>query len=362
MESATQEEIFKDTEDLIQSAVDGFNVCIFATGTSRSGKSFTLLGDPAGEFEGIVPRACNRIFELEEKLRSKFTISVSVYMIDIYYGKLVDLLSMTSGQDRKQLKVKKDENGMVFIEGIEMVNVQDAEGLFTLIYAGKQNRYSFSTMMNSVSYSGHLIIGIMIESTCKETGQVLKGKLSIVDLASRYPMQHVTDGTQNLVREMMLINSSLAALDEVVVALAKGTFVPYRNNVLTHLLQDCLGGNAKTLLFTNISPSDFEQEDTIRALLFASKFKMITREVSKNVVIKKEEEKKDGRKEKETKKEEKEKEKKEDEEKKEDRMEDETKTEEEKEKGKEKEEEGEKELEEKNKEGSEEKENVKNTE
>ena len=37
------EEVFLDTQPLIRSVLDGFNVCIFAYGQTGSGKTFTMV-------------------------------------------------------------------------------------------------------------------------------------------------------------------------------------------------------------------------------------------------------------------------------------------------------------------------------
>lgn len=45
-------------------------------------------------------------------------------------------------------------------------------------------------------------------------------------------------------REAQSINKSLSALGDVISALSEGVkFIPYRNNKLTQLMQDSLGGN-----------------------------------------------------------------------------------------------------------------------
>ena len=59
--------VFLWSQNLIQSAVDGYNVCIFAYGQTGSGKTFTIIGDKAQTLPGIAPRAFDRIFELLEE-------------------------------------------------------------------------------------------------------------------------------------------------------------------------------------------------------------------------------------------------------------------------------------------------------
>ena len=41
--SATQEDIYMDTQPLIRSVMDGYNVCIFAYGQTGSGKTHTMV-------------------------------------------------------------------------------------------------------------------------------------------------------------------------------------------------------------------------------------------------------------------------------------------------------------------------------
>jgi hypothetical protein len=68
-------------------------------------------------------------------------------------------------------------------------------------------------------------------------------------------------------REASSINKSLAALGDVISALATDQpFVPYRNSKLTMLLQDSLGGNAKTLMFVTVSPDATDLDETITSL------------------------------------------------------------------------------------------------
>merc|ERR1712146_735303 len=52
--------------------------------------------------------------------------------------------------------------------------------------------------------------------------------------------------------------------------------IPYRDNKLTLVMSDSLGGNAKTLMFVNISPADYNCEETQTSLVYASRVKLIT--------------------------------------------------------------------------------------
>lgn len=83
-------------------------------------------------------------------------------------------------------------------------------------------------------------------------------------------------------REAQNINKSLSALGDVIAALSEGTkFIPYRNNKLTQLMQDSLGGNAKTLMFVNFSPADYNSDETSTSLMYAARVKKIVNNASK---------------------------------------------------------------------------------
>lgn len=91
--------------------------------------------------------------------------------------------------------------------------------------------------MNSESSRSHLIIGVVIESTNLTTGSVVSGKLSLVDLAGSERAAK-TGATGDQIEEAKSINRSLSALGDVISALStQQEFIPYRNNILTLLMQ-----------------------------------------------------------------------------------------------------------------------------
>lgn len=95
----------------------------------------------------------------------------------------------------------------------------------------------------------------MIESTHKESGKKQTGKLSFIDLAGSENSKKTGTDKEGQA-EANAINQSLSALGNVISALAEGqSHIRYKENLLTRLMQDSLGGNSKTLMFVNCSPS-----------------------------------------------------------------------------------------------------------
>lgn len=279
-DQSTQQEIFEDTFNLVQSAVDGYNVCIFAYGQTGSGKTYTMIGDGAQTQPGIAPRAFQRIFDLIEENKEKFKFEVSCYMLELYNDNLLDLLSGKG--DNAKLDIKKDKKGMVYVQGALLEKAATAEELYSIFERGSSSRHVASTKMNAESSRSHLVIAIIMESTNLTTGAVTRGKLSLVDLAGSERVGKTGASAQQL-KEANSINKSLSALGDVISALSsEQSFIPYRNNKLTMLMQDSIGGNAKTLMFVNISPADYNADETAISLTYASRVKLITNDASKN--------------------------------------------------------------------------------
>ncbi|KAL2599913.1 hypothetical protein AAZV13_10G080701 [Glycine max] len=64
---ASQEEVFVEISQLVQSALDGYKVCIFAYGQTWSGKTYTMMGRPGHpEEKGLIPRSLEQIFQTKQ--------------------------------------------------------------------------------------------------------------------------------------------------------------------------------------------------------------------------------------------------------------------------------------------------------
>jgi hypothetical protein len=86
-------------------------------------------------------------------------------------------------------------------------------------------------------------------------------------------------------KEMVNINTSLHVLGTCVSALIEPNrkHIPYRNSLLTRLLQDALGGNGKTILIATIHEDPAYKEETYSTLTFASRASRIKMSVTQSV-------------------------------------------------------------------------------
>ena len=90
-------------QSLVQSSVDGYNVCICAYGQTGSGKTHTLLGDE--QAPGVAPRAFQKLFQLAETRAAQSSFVVNTYMLELYNDRLVDLLAPAGARTDEKLEV-----------------------------------------------------------------------------------------------------------------------------------------------------------------------------------------------------------------------------------------------------------------
>lgn len=150
------------------------------------------------------------------------------------------------------LKIR-EQDGMTFIDNCTIMEL-DSETEASKVYSeGIRTRKTAATNYNEHSSRSHLIFSVIIESHNIETGETTYGKLSLVDLAGS---EKLKDESNSLRRdEGIKVNLSLSALKNVIQKLTeKGNnkHIPYKDNILTSLLKDSLGGNAKTLVIVSL--------------------------------------------------------------------------------------------------------------
>uniref|UniRef100_A0A6N2MI68 Kinesin-like protein n=1 Tax=Salix viminalis TaxID=40686 RepID=A0A6N2MI68_SALVM len=279
MPDSTQEDVFVEISQLVQSALDGYKVCIFAYGQTGSGKTYTMMGKPGNpSLKGLIPRSLEQIFQTRQSLQSQgWKYEMQVSMLEIYNETIRDLLSTKDssrteyGSNGKQYAIKHDANGNTLVSDLTVVDVCSTREVSFLLDQASHSRSVGKTQMNEQSSRSHFVFTLRITGFNENTEQHVQGVLNLIDLAGSERLSK-SGSTGDRLRETQAINKSLSSLSDVIFSLAKKEdHVPFRNSKLTYLLQPCLGGDSKTLMFVNISPDHSSLGESLCSLRFASR-------------------------------------------------------------------------------------------
>ncbi|KAI4301733.1 hypothetical protein L6164_034980 [Bauhinia variegata] len=270
--TATQAEVFSDMQPLIRSVLDGYNVCIFAYGQTGSGKTHTMSGpnELTEETVGVNYRALRDLFLLSEQRKDTICYDISVQMLEIYNEQVRDLLA-TDGASNKRLEIRNSSQNGINVPDANLIPVSSTSDVINLMNLGHKNRAVSSTAMNDRSSRSHSCLTVHVQGRDVTSGSIIRGSMHLVDLAGSERVDK-SEVTGDRLKEAVHINKSLSALGDVISALAqRSSHVPYRNSKLTQLLQDSLGGQAKTLMFVHISPEHEALGETLSTLKFAER-------------------------------------------------------------------------------------------
>ena len=270
-EETTQDAMYAgEGERVVGTVLERYNACVFAYGQTGSGKTHTMTGAGKGVQAGLIPRIAG---SLGDALAGESGAAIEVSYLEIYKESISDLLAPGA----KNLKLRESPSLGVYVQGLSSLTVTSAETFIRVLEVGDAARSVAATGMNAVSSRSHAVV---ILSLLRGDGST--SRLNLVDLAGS-ERQANTRASGSRLQEACAINKSLSALANVISALAsKKAFVPYRNSVLTRLLQGSLGGNASTLMIAAISPKPSHREETLSTLRYAQRAKRIKNSVSKN--------------------------------------------------------------------------------
>jgi hypothetical protein len=237
---------------------------------NNTGKSFTM-GSAAGtsmdigEFDGIIPRACVDLFS-KIQTRCDGNAQVELSYLEIYNEEMRDLLVDDKGSKAKKgkqavMKVRETLNGEVYVSGLSSRPVDSPKAIGEYMEEASTRRVVASTKMNAVSSRSHAICVLRIKGVLEDSTK-FEAKLTLVDLAGSERIKKTgAEGGRRM--EGININKGLFVLGQVVSALSETRKKykrkpPYRDSILTRLLQDSLGGNSRTIMVACVSPADFQ--------------------------------------------------------------------------------------------------------
>ncbi|ORX45662.1 kinesin-domain-containing protein [Hesseltinella vesiculosa] len=257
--------------------------------------------------------------------KTRFTVKVS--FVEIYNEELIDLLNDAPPHERPPVNIREDTKGQIYWTGVKELVAHNVEDILMFLQMGTQNRATSATDMNEQSSRSHAIFSVtlrqekwtpspngstsssrpasamaspksrtrpvsainmrMNNDTPAEDGEwiITSSKLHFVDLAGSERLKRTAaEGDRR--KEGININGGLLALGNVISALGdtskRSTHIPYRDSKLTRLLQDSLGGSAKTLMIACVSPAEHNISESLNTLQYANRARNIKNRVEKN--------------------------------------------------------------------------------
>jgi len=274
---STQDEVYSETQPLIRSVLDGYNVCIFAYGQTGSGKTHTMSGTDVEEYEGrgINYRALDDLFQIKKDRADEVDYDIRVQMLEIYNEVLRDLLTRDSSK-KNRLEIMSTEKSGENVPEATQISVDCTEDVLNFMEIGARNRAVGSTKMNERSSRSHSVLTVIVDGNNRRSGVRSHACLHLVDLAGSERVAR-SEASGERLEEAKHINKSLSALGDVMSALAqKSSHVPYRNSKLTQLLQDSLSGQAKAMMFMHIAPEASSRGETLSTLMFGARVSQVT--------------------------------------------------------------------------------------
>jgi kinesin family protein C1 len=282
---STQVDLFTEVQEIVQSAIDGYEVCLFSYGQTGSGKSHTMMGslDENSPQQGIIPRSVALIFDNISNLKqhnANWDIKLSVSCCQIYLDKLSDLLSGSNinAKDAGDLKLINDQvNKKITVQGLTLRPVQSTQQVYKALEDAQKSRVVASTGMNATSSRSHFVFTLHVDMHNSELNEHRTGVLNLCDLAGSERINSAkTTGDQ--LKETQKINASLSTLNRIFLELSQNRdHISFRECKLTDLLQYCLSGDGKTLMIVNLSPAAASAQETYGSLQLAQTVSKVQR-------------------------------------------------------------------------------------
>ena len=310
---AHQAEVFKEIEELVQSSIDGYHVCILAAGATGAGKSHTMYAD------GVVQRAATTLAAAVRALETQgWQHTLDASCVEVYEEKIYDLLprnyrqGSSSGpalelRDRDASSgdnlgdedlftvaaaaaaAERQHGSGPVVEGVARwrLDPADPNEISRLVERAALARRTRATAVHDRSSRSHSVFTLRVRGHHAAGRTATVGSLVLVDLAGSERIAQsgaaAKDADPSQFREACAINKSLSCLVDVFASLERtGTdsvsrktkqqqlHVPYRNSKLTHLLQNALSSNGKALLIAAVSPELALLPQTVCTLRFAA--------------------------------------------------------------------------------------------
>lgn len=224
--SCQNSDVFGEISQLIQSALDGYNVCIFCYGQTGAGKTYTM--------NDMIPRAVHQIYDTAQNLVEKgWKYSMEGSFVEVYNENINDLLGKADDLDKKKHEIRHDmQKCKTTITDVTTVNLDSPAKVESILRRAAANRSVAATKANERSSRSHSVFILKLIGENHISGERSEGTLNLVDLAGSERLSH-SGSTGERLKETQSINKSLSCLGDVIGALGQGKeggHIPYRNS------------------------------------------------------------------------------------------------------------------------------------
>uniref|UniRef100_A0A7S4QHZ9 Kinesin motor domain-containing protein n=1 Tax=Alexandrium monilatum TaxID=311494 RepID=A0A7S4QHZ9_9DINO len=275
--SMSDDDVFGAVQQELATALNGEAVCILAYGATGSGKTHTVMN--------LAERTAQELERQASSLeQAGLRLEIMVQIVEIYNDQLRDLLAQDANHEPPRLKLSVQANTPM-LQGATLRSITGgatpgiAHSLQETLSTGQAQRTTSATAVHARSSRSHLVMKLFLCTRDAMTGSYLRtGKLSLVDLAGSERLKRSEVQGERL-KEAQHINKSLSALADVVSAKDRRmSHVPYRNSKLTHMLQDTLGDQCRTVIIVALPPTRSNLDETLHSLHFSARLNCITLE------------------------------------------------------------------------------------
>ena len=318
-EESSQYDLFINSAKLIcDKVLEGYNGTIFVYGQTGAGKTYTLLGNKYSlksnnqnnnninneeidlsmthslnsnillnnnndinifkeeeKSKGIIPQVLEYLFNQINTIKEKDSnsnIKLSCSFLEIYKENISDLLN--PNQDSKSLSII-EQNDKIIVDSLSKLSIQTIEEALNIIIKGNKLRHVAPTQMNKESSRSHAIFSIYLENKIikDKKPKIINSVFHLIDLAGS-ERQKFSETIGERLKEAGMINKSLMQLSYVIQQLSDNIpqrRIHFRDSKLTYFLKDSLGGNSKTCIIINISPSYDNYNETVSSLNFSQR-------------------------------------------------------------------------------------------
>ncbi|XP_017074321.1 kinesin-like protein Nod [Drosophila eugracilis] len=263
--NTSQDEMYQTLiQPLVEKVLDGFQCTALAYGQTGTGKSYSMgmaPPDKKPEHAGVLPRCLGDILDRVMAKQENHMEPTQVFasFIEIYNEKAYDLLGSTPHMPMMASRCHR----------CTCLPLGSQVDLQYLLELGTRNRRVRPTNMNSSSSRSHAIVTIHVKSKTHHS------RMNIVDLAGSEGIRRT--GHEGVARqEGVNINLGLLSINKVVMSMAAGhTVIPYRDSVLTTVLQESLTAQSYLTFLACISPHRCDLTETLSTLRFGTSAKKL---------------------------------------------------------------------------------------